>query len=79
MGGGRANSCSLLEAFDIVERLTGRKIRYEYVEQPRSGDQICYITNFARFQTHYRNWSVTNPLDELFHDIVEAWTVRLLG
>lgn len=77
MGGGRANSCSILESFDIVESLTGKKMCHEYVDQPRSGDHICYISDLSRFQRHYPKWSVTKSLDDVFRDIVEAWTVRL--
>lgn len=77
MGGGRANSCSILEAFDIVESLTGKKMCHEYVDQPRSGDHICYISDLSRFLRHYPKWSVTKSLDDVFRDIVEAWTVRL--
>jgi len=74
MGGGRANSCSILEAFDLVEHLTGRKMRYEYLDQPRAGDHICYISDFSKFQAHYPNWTISKPLDEVFRDIVDAWT-----
>lgn len=77
MGGGRANSCSILEAFDMVESLTGKHMRYEYVNQPRSGDHICYISDLSQFQHHYPKWSVTKSLDDVFRDIVGAWTVRL--
>src|SRR5437763_385936 len=44
MGGGRANSCSILEAFAAVERLTGKPMRSEYVDTNREGDHICYIS-----------------------------------
>lgn len=77
MGGGRANSCSILEAFDIVESLTRKQMRYEYVDQPRSGDHICYISDLSRFQRHYPKWSVTKSLEDVFRDIVGAWTIRL--
>jgi CDP-paratose 2-epimerase len=77
IGGGRANSCSILEAFDIVESLTRKQMRYEYVDQPRSGDHICYISDLSRFQRHYPKWSVTKSLEDVFRDIVGAWTVRL--
>ena len=44
-GGGRGNSCSILEAFETVELLTGKNMNYQYREQPREGDHIiCYIT-----------------------------------
>ncbi len=77
MGGGRANSCSILEAFDIVEELTGKKMHYEYLDQPRVGDHICYISDLASFQKHYPKWSVTKSLDDVFRDMITAWKVRL--
>lgn len=79
MGGGRANSCSILEAFDIVEELTGKKMQYEYLDQPRAGDHICYISDLSSFQKHYPKWSVTKSLDDVFRDMITAWNVRLHG
>src|SRR5258706_4219877 len=32
IGGGRANSCSILEAFDRIAELTGKPMQYEYVD-----------------------------------------------
>src|SRR5206468_6117297 len=52
IGGGRANSCSILEAFARVEALTGRKMRSEYLDAPRVGDHRCYITNLAKLKCH---------------------------
>ena len=77
MGGGRPNSCSILEAFDMVEELTGKKMRFEYVDQARAGDHICYISDLASFQKHYPKWSVTKSLDDVFREMVHAWNVRL--
>lgn len=77
MGGGRANSCSILEAFDIVEELTGKKMQYEYLDQPRVGDHICYISDLTSFQKQYPKWSVTKSLDDVFREIISAWNVRL--
>jgi len=77
LGGGRQNSCSILEAFDYVERLTGQKMSYEYIETPRDGDHICYISNLSRLKNHYPRWKISKSLDEIFIEIVEAWKVRL--
>jgi CDP-paratose 2-epimerase len=77
MGGGRPNSCSILEAFDRVEELTGKKMRFEYVDQARAGDHICYISDLSRFQNHYPKWSVTKSLDDVFREMIHAWNVRL--
>jgi CDP-paratose 2-epimerase len=77
LGGGRQNSCSILEAFNSVEQLTGRKMDYEYIDKPRDGDHICYISNLTRFKSHYPQWEISKRLDDIFIEIVEAWKVRL--
>src|ERR1051325_10858214 len=33
LGGGKANSCSILEAFQLVEAVTGRPMKHRYTEQ----------------------------------------------
>ena len=77
LGGGRSNSCSILEAFDHVERLTGKAMRWEYREAAREGDHICYISDMSKMQSHYPNWSVTRSLDDIFGEIVRNWHDRL--
>jgi len=70
LGGGRENSASILECIDTVELLTGRKLNYEYVEQNRIGDHICYISDLRKLKTHYPNWTITKSLDDIWHDMM---------
>lgn len=77
LGGGRQNSCSILEAFSFVEELSGKKVKYEYVDQNRAGDHICYISNLARFQQDYPGWKISKSLNDIFTEIVEDWEFRL--
>jgi CDP-paratose 2-epimerase len=77
IGGGRANSCSILEAFDLVERITGRAMRHEYVAQAREGDHICYISDLARLRADHPGWDVTRSLEAIVTEIAEAWDARL--
>lgn len=76
LGGGRDNSVSILEAFKIVESMTGEPMRYEYVEQNREGDHICYISNLNKLRSHYPQWDITIPLAQIFEEIVAAWQTR---
>ncbi len=76
IGGGRANSCSILEAFALVERLTGKPMRHEYVDKNREGDHICYISDLSKMRAHYPEWNVSVPLDRIFAEIVEGWRQR---
>ena len=73
LGGGRDNSCSILEAFAITESISGKKMNYEYVEKNREGDHICYISDLSKMKEHYPEWDITISLEEIFEQIVKAW------
>src|SRR3954462_11289785 len=45
IGGGRENSCSIIEAADLVAELSGARLKTEYVDKARVGDHICYISD----------------------------------
>jgi CDP-paratose 2-epimerase len=72
IGGGRANSLSILEAFERVSALTGRRMEYEYLDKHREGDHICYISDLRKMRTHYPEWNITKNLDHIFVEIHAA-------
>ena len=72
LGGGRANSISVLEAIERIEQMTGRKLSRQYVDQARRGDHICYISNLKKFKSHYRNWEIRRSLDAILEEMIEA-------
>ncbi len=76
IGGGRENACSILEAFEIVARISGKPMQFEYVEQNREGDHICYYSDLRKMKDHYPGWSVEIPLASIFEQICEAWRGR---
>ena len=76
LGGGRGNSCSILEAFARVEKLSGQKMNWEYTDQAREGDHICYISNLAKIRRDFPRWEITKSLDDIFAEIVESWLQR---
>jgi len=77
LGGGRGNSCSILEAFTMVEELTGKAMRYEYIDKNREGDHICYISNLSKMQAHYPEWGISISLQRILEEIVVGWQARL--
>jgi CDP-paratose 2-epimerase len=77
LGGGRPNSCSILEAFAIAEEITGKRQRYTYSEENRAGDHICYYSDLRKIQSHFPNWSIRRPLRAIFEEIAAAWLERL--
>jgi CDP-paratose 2-epimerase len=60
LGGGRENSISMLEAIAKIERFSGKKLNWKYVDQNRKGHHICFISNLAKLKLHYPNWSITS-------------------
>ena len=74
LGGGRANSISVLEAIERLEELTGRRLEREYVDEPRRGDHVCYITDLSRFRTDYPGWEPEVSLDGILSELARART-----
>jgi CDP-paratose 2-epimerase len=79
IGGGRANSCSILEAFDRISGLSGKKMQFEYIEQNRQGDHICYISDLAKAKSHYPSWDITQSLSDIFEQIHRSAAARTGG
>ena len=78
IGGGKDNSCSILEAFQLAEKLTGKSQVYIYREENRIGDHICYYSDLRKMRDHYPGWDISVDLEEIFSQIVEAWKQRQL-
>ena len=69
LGGGRGNSVSIMEAFERISGLSGRAMNWEYVDTPRIGDHICYISDLTKMRSHYPTWDITKSLDVIFEEI----------
>jgi CDP-paratose 2-epimerase len=76
LGGGKQNSCSILEAFEMAEACTGKKRISTYVDQARSGDHICYYSDLSKMQAHYPKWKLTRGLPQIFQEIADSWHQR---
>ena len=71
LGGGRVNSCSVLEAISALEELSGRRLDTQYVDQARRGDHICYITDLRRFRADYPEWELSISLAEIYEQLAQ--------
>ena len=76
LGGGRANSTSILEAFRLISEISGKPMKHEYVDQNRQGDHICYISNLSKLRAHYPAWNITKDLRTTFEEIHASWVKR---
>jgi CDP-paratose 2-epimerase len=73
IGGGKNNTCSILEAFAMIERLSGIRMKWHYQDEARIGDHICYYSDLSKMRSHYTAWDITKTLNDTFKEIYEAW------
>jgi CDP-paratose 2-epimerase len=71
-GGSRHSNCSMLEAIDECERISGKKLNWSYVEDNRIGDHIWWISDVRKFQAHYPGWKFRYGLQDILTEIHEA-------
>ena len=77
LGGGINNTISILEAFDLIESISGNKMIYEYVNNNRIGDHICYYSDLTKIKNHYSDWKITKNLSNIFEEIYLSWEKKL--
>ena len=73
IGGGKENSVSIIEAFDLIAKISGIPMKYKYVDQNRIGDHICYYSDLRKMKAHYPNWYITKSLNDVFVDIYNRY------
>ncbi len=72
LGGGRANSASVLECLEIFENILGTPIKRCFDERNRIGDHICYISDMRKFRSHYPSWNITRNLQDICEELVSS-------
>jgi CDP-paratose 2-epimerase len=77
LGGGKQNTCSIIEAFEKIEGVSGIAQRHVYIEDARRGDHICYYSDLRKCRAHYPQWDVRIGLDEMFEGMHQTWRERL--
>jgi CDP-paratose 2-epimerase len=70
LGGGRANSVSVLECLGMLEQHLGRGVRWRYQERNRVGDHICYISDLRKMRAHFPGWSIRHSLSQILDEMV---------
>jgi len=70
IGGGRLNSCSILEAINILEKKHKIKTKYKMTKKNRSGDHIWYISDNSKFKKKHKNWKIKRNLNSIISEIV---------
>lgn len=71
VGGGRKNSISLRESFELIEDVTGRKLQYTYADR-RKADHQWWVTDISKVKNHYPEWELSHDLREIFEEISDS-------
>lgn len=77
LGGGKDNTCSILEAFDMISEISNIPMKYTYSDQNRIGDHICYYSDLRKMKSHYPNWELTKSIHDIFNEIYLTWKERI--
>jgi CDP-paratose 2-epimerase len=72
-GGGRHSNCSMLEAIDEIEKLSGKKLNFTVSDTNRIGDHIWWISDVSKFKADYPNWDYKYNLTDILSQIIERF------
>ena len=61
----------MLEAIDIGEKITGKKLNYTYSDQNRIGDHIWYVSDLDKFKSHYPKWKINYTIEKIMEEICQ--------
>ena len=71
IGGGRSSNCSIIEALDLVEKISRIKIKKKLVKVPRVGDHIWYISDTSKFKKHYPKWKQKYNSKKIIEELID--------
>lgn len=71
IGGGRQSNCSMKEAIQICQEISGNELDFTYAEDNRIGDHIWYISDLSKFKSHYPDWDITYDVPRILGEIYE--------
>jgi CDP-paratose 2-epimerase len=82
IGGGLYSNCSVLEAIQLCEEITGQPMLREYSESNRTGDHVWWISDVGKFRSHYPEWRLTYDVARICREIyganIERWSAAAM-
>jgi CDP-paratose 2-epimerase len=82
IGGGRESNCSMLEAIDLCEQITGRELDWTLADESRIGDHRWWISDLSEFRRDYPSWTLRHALRDILREIyeqrAESWLMEAL-
>ena len=73
-GGGRYSNCSIVEALNLVQTITGIKIKKKILKENRVGDHIWYVSSMSKFKRDYPNWRQSYSSKKIIQELIEQFS-----
>lgn len=73
IGGSKSNSCSIIECISMLEHIGRKKFNYEYVDENRKGDHICYYSDLTKLKNDYPQFKITKNLEYITEQILNNY------
>jgi CDP-paratose 2-epimerase len=72
IGGGRPSNCSMLEAIEICQRISGRELEWTLSDDNRIGDHRWWISDLSEFESDYPHWQQGYGIEEILSEMHAA-------
>jgi CDP-paratose 2-epimerase len=79
LGGGRFSNCSMLEAIELCEQISGKTLNYALSDQARIGDHRWWISDLTAFHEDYPAWQHEYDLETTLREIHDRNADRWLA
>jgi CDP-paratose 2-epimerase len=76
-GGSRHSNCSMLEAIQMAEQITDKKMTITYSDQNRIGDHIWWVSDVRKFKSHYPKWDFKYNIMDIMVQIHDKFITRV--
>ena len=77
IGGGHYANCSILEAIDLAQEVTGCKLNYNYSPINRLGDHMWWVSDISKFESHHPAWKFQHNITDVIHTVIDGQAERL--
>lgn len=73
IGGGFERSCSPIEAIEMVEKIMGKKMKVEYIEQEHKADRAWDVHDISKFRKDYPDWDYKYSLKDIMKELCKEY------
>ncbi len=79
IGGGRFSNCSMLEAIELCQRISGCELDWTLSEHNRIGDHRWWISDVRPFANDFPGWELTHDLESILRELHDENAERWLA